>query len=207
MTPPGLTVLILAAGFSSRLGRSKALARVRSVSLMRRTVTLAARLAPAKILVVLPQRATRYRLEAQGFNVAFIVNPQRADGLSSSVRIGVERARYSSALLFLPVDLAVLQSRDLERLISRWRGSRRRVIARCIVQGDKAPHGGVPLILPSWLYARALEVSGDIGLRNLVGRVANDQRVLVNLPAAARDVDTVDELRAVRRRPAARLTP
>jgi molybdenum cofactor cytidylyltransferase len=202
MTPPGLTVLILAAGFSSRLGRAKALARVRSVSLMRRTVALAARLEPAKILVVLPPRATRYRLEARGFEVVFIANPRRAEGLSSSVRIGVERARYSSALLLLPVDLAVLQSRDLKRLIARWRATRRRVIARRIVAGDKAPHGGVPLILPNWLYARALDVSGDIGLRDLVARLALEQRVLVNLPSAARDVDTWDELRAVRQRPA-----
>jgi len=58
---PRLPVIILAAGFSSRLGRPKALARVRSLSLLRRTLTLAAQLTPAQIVVVVPPRAARFR--------------------------------------------------------------------------------------------------------------------------------------------------
>jgi molybdenum cofactor cytidylyltransferase len=207
VTLPGLTVLILAAGFSSRLGRPKALARVRSVSLLRRTLLLAARLAPAKILVVLPHRAARYRFEARGFTVTFVTNLRRGEGLSSSVRRGVARSRFSSALLLLPVDLATLQPRDLSRLISRWQASRRRVIARRIGRGGETQRGGVPLILPRWLYTRALDVTGDIGLRELVNSVSADQRALVDLPSAARDVDTAEDLSAARRHPRARLTP
>jgi molybdenum cofactor cytidylyltransferase len=207
LTLPGLTVLILAAGFSSRLGHPKALAGVRSVSLMRRTLMLAARLAPAKILVVIPHRATRYRLEARGLTVTFIANLRREEGLSSSVRRGLARSRFSSALLLLPVDLASLQPRDLNRLTSRWQASRRRVVARRIGGDGGMQRGGVPLILPHWLYPRALEVTGDVGLRELVSAVSAEQRVLVDLPAAARDVDTADDLRAARRHPRARLNP
>jgi CTP:molybdopterin cytidylyltransferase MocA len=58
----------------------------------------------------------------------------------------------------------------------------------------------VPLILPRWLYARALAVSGDVGLRNLVNGLPAPQRVLLNLPSAALDVDTPQDLRAARRR-------
>jgi len=207
VTLPGLTVLILAAGFSSRLGRPKALARVRGVSLLRRTVMLAARLAPARIQVVLPERAARYRLEARGFPVNFVANQRRAEGLSSSVRAGIARSRSSSALLLLPVDLATLQPRELDRLTSRWQASRRRVIARRIVGRDEGQQGGVPLILPRRLYARALQVTGDIGLRELVATLPAEQRVLVELPSAASDVDTADGLRTARRSPRARLNP
>jgi len=196
---PRLHVLILAAGFSSRLGRPKALARIRAFSLLRRTLTLVARLAPAKIVVVIPRHTARYRNEARGLKVVFAANPRRADGLSSSVRRGIVLARFSPALLLLPVDLATLQQRDVARLISRWRAARRCVIARRIGQGG-TPRGGVPLILPRWLYAQALGVSGDVGLRDLVNDLQAPQRVLVNLPSAALDVDTPKDLRAARRR-------
>src|SRR6266436_8616572 len=181
---PRLQVLILAAGFSSRLGRPKPLARVRAFSLLRRTLNVAA----------------RYRIEARGVEVVFTANPRRAEGLSSSVRRGIILARYSPALLLLPVDLPALQPRDLARLISRWRAARRCVIARGIGQKDGTLRGGVPLILPRWLYSRALEVTGDVGLRDLVGGLPAPQRVLLNLPSAALDVDTPQDLRAARRR-------
>jgi molybdenum cofactor cytidylyltransferase len=202
---PGLQVLILAAGFSSRLGRPKALARVRTVTLLRRTLMLAAHFGPAKIIVVLPRKGARYRieargLEARGIKVIFAANPRRADGLSSSLRRGIAQARYSSALLLLPVDLAALQPRDVARLILRWRAAPRCVIARRVGQLGEAPRGGVPLILPRWLYSRALGVTGDIGLRDVVGGLPVRQRVLLNLPSAAMDVDTPQDLRAARRR-------
>jgi len=197
---PRLHVLILAAGFSSRLGRPKPLARVGAFTLLRRTLTLVARAAPAKIIVVIPRHAARYRIEARGLRVVFAANPRRADGLSSSVRLGIVLARCSPALLLLPVDLAALQERDLVRLISRWRAARRCVIARRIGQQGGTSRGGVPLILPRWLYARALAVTGDVGLRDLVSGLPAPQRVLLTLPSAALDVDTPQDLRAARRR-------
>jgi CTP:molybdopterin cytidylyltransferase MocA len=195
-----LEVVILAAGFSSRFGGPKALARVRGVTLLRRTVSLAARLSPAPIIVVIPRQAASYRIEVRGLTVRFAENRRRAEGLSSSVQRGIARARYSSALLLLPVDLPGLKYRDLSRLVSHWRMARRCVIARRIGENDETPRGGVPLILPRWLYTRARGVRGDIGLRDFVRSLEPGQRVLLNLPSAALDVDTPNDLRAARRR-------
>jgi molybdenum cofactor cytidylyltransferase len=188
-------MVVLAAGFSSRLGRPKALARIRAVSLLRRTLALLAPFAQGQITVVVSRRAARYRLEARGFDVGFAVNCRREEGLSSSVRRGIVKARYSPAVLLLPVDLADLSRTDMRRLLSRWRGSRRRVIARLVGQ-----YGGTPLILPRWLYPRALEVRGDVGLREFLSALPASQKLLVNLPSAALDIDTPQDLRAARRR-------
>jgi len=195
-----LQIAILVAGFSSRLGRPKALARIHGASLLRRTLAVAARVTAAQVLVVVPPHYVRYRTEARGFKVLFSVNPGRAGGLSTSVQCSISRARYAAALLLLPVDMATLQRRDLDRLVSRWRGSARRVIARRIDQHGASPQGGVPLILPRWLYAHAREIRGDIGLRELVNRLPPEQRLLVDLPGAAFDIDTPDDLQAARRR-------
>jgi len=191
---PQLRVLILAAGFSSRLGRPKALARVHGKSLLRNTCELAAYLRPAQIIAVVPPNAARYRLEARGINVIFNINSRRSRGLSSSVRSGILRARFSAAILLLPVDLVNLRRRDMMRLIFRWRAAQRRVVARRI-----GGHGGTPLILPRWLYPRALQLAGDIGLRELVGSLPLTAVQLVDMPSAASDIDTPQDLKAARR--------
>jgi len=200
LSAPRLQTVILAAGFSSRLGRPKAMARVGAQSLLRRTIALASAFGPAEILIVVPRRTPSYRTQARGFKVIFAANPHRADGLSSSVRRGLIRARFSAAALLLPVDLAALRRRDIARLISRWRARRRCVVARCLAGADDMPRGGVPLILPRWLYSRAQCVTGDIGLRGLVSGLPPSQRILLPLASAALDVDTPQDLRAARRR-------
>jgi molybdenum cofactor cytidylyltransferase len=174
---PTLGIVLLAAGFSRRLGRPKALVRIRGMGLLERTLAVLAPLAAASIVVA-----------------TFVVNPGRAAGLSSSVRRGLEAARYSSAVLLLPVDLAELRRGDVARLIARWRGSRRAVIARR--SGDGA---AAPLILPRRLFRQALAIRGDHGLRDLV-RGLGGQVTLVDLSSAEADVDTADDLARLRRR-------
>jgi molybdenum cofactor cytidylyltransferase len=190
---PTLRIVVLAAGFSTRLGQPKALARVRGLSLIRNTVRLLTPLTASEIIVVIPPRATRTRVELRAHRVTFVTNPRRASGLSSSVRRGLSAARASAAVLLLPVDLAHLKRRDLERMIACWRGARRRVIARRL--GER---GGTPLILPRWLYARALGIRGDRGLKELVGQLRPEDLALLTLPTAAWDVDTPRDLARAR---------
>jgi molybdenum cofactor cytidylyltransferase len=190
-----LQIIVLAAGFSTRLGRPKPLARVHGVSLLRRTLKVASSFGADPIIVVVPRNAARYRIEARGMNVRWAVNTRRAQGLSSSVRRGVAAARYASAILLLPADLIHLRSRDLFRLVQRWHSAPRRLIARRINLS-----GVTPVILPRWLYARASALAGDVGLRELVAQLPADNRVLVDLPSAIWDIDWPQDLRDSRRR-------
>ncbi len=193
---PTLRIVVLAAGFSTRLGRPKALARVHGVTLLRKMLGLLAPFATSsKIIVVIPPAAGRYKIGSFAHLVTFVANSQRASGLSSSVRLGMRRARQSAGVLLLPVDLVDLARRDIARLIARWRGARRRVVARRVQ--DEA---GGPLILPRWLYARAGDLRGDQGLREMVRRLPKDSVSLVVLPSAELDVDTPRDLERARRR-------
>lgn len=193
--PRKLQIVILAAGFSGRFGRPKTLARLHGVSLLRRTLKLASSLGAERISVVVPRNAARYRVEGSGIKVRWAVNSRRAQGLSSSVRVGLAEARYFAAVLFMPADLVQLKSRELRRLIRRWQSTPRRLIARRI---DLA--GATPLILPRWMYRRVVTLTGDVGLRELVRQLPPNSRVLVEMPSAVQDVDTPQDLRAARRR-------
>jgi molybdenum cofactor cytidylyltransferase len=188
-------IVVLAAGFSSRLGQPKALARVRGLSLLRRMLLLARSLEHRKIILVLPRNSSRFKTEARGIRVSYSVNVRRADGLSSSVRSGIWSGRYCSGLLLVPVDLVFLRRRELERLISRWRATPRRLVARRI-----GAQGGTPLVLPRWLYPRALQISGDVGLRDMLNDLPSSSRTLIDLPSASVDVDTSQDLRLARQK-------
>jgi molybdenum cofactor cytidylyltransferase len=188
-----LRIVVLAAGFSSRLGRPKAFARVHGLSLFRRTLKVAASLDAAQIIAVVPSHAARYRVEAHGIKVTQIVNSRRSRGLSSSVDRGIAKARYSPAVLLMPIDLVNLKSSELARLLARWRAFPRRVIARRVGR-----NGASPLVLPRWLYPRARQVAGDIGLRELIAQLPAASRVLVEIPSAASDIDTSEDLKAAR---------
>jgi molybdenum cofactor cytidylyltransferase len=188
-----LRIVILAAGFSSRLGRPKALARIHGVSLLRRALNSAAGLKAADIIAVVPRNAARYRVETRGIKARLVVNPRRARGLSSSVRLGIARSRYSPAILFMPVDLVNLTSGDLLRLVRARQSAPRRVIARRI-----GTHGAAPMLLPRRFYARASGIVGDVGLRWLIAQLPADSIELIDLPSAALDIDTPQDLDAAR---------
>lgn len=190
----GLRIVVLAAGFSTRMGRSKMLVTVRGVSLIRRTVAVLAQFSANSIVVVTSPRAPRLRAELRGYRVTLLANPQRARGLSSSVIRALRETRNGAATLLLPADLGELVPRDIARLISRWRSAKRRVTARRL-----DGRASTPLILPKWLYPQARRLVGDVGLQALIAALPEEQRMLVELSSAVRDVDTPGDLAAARR--------
>jgi molybdenum cofactor cytidylyltransferase len=193
--PPGLGIVVLAAGYSRRLGRPKVSARIGGATLLQRTLRALPALARGRIVVVVPPRAARLRAELRDWPIALAENPLRAGGLSSSIRRGLRQARYSAGVLLLPADLAHLERRDILRLIARWRGARRRVVAHRL-----GGRGAAPLILPRHLIPAGLRISGDAGLRDLIRSLAADAVTLVDVPSAATDVDTSRDLDRARRR-------
>jgi molybdenum cofactor cytidylyltransferase len=195
MTGPKLRIVVLAAGYSARLGQPKCLARIHGMTLLRRTVGLLTTLRHAGILVVAPPRCARHRVELRGRGAEVIANPRRAEGLSSSMRRGLLHARHSAAVLLLPVDLAGLTRRDLARLIARWTGARRRVVA-----ARYGNLGGTPLILPHRYYAAAQAIVGDQGLKALINRLPKGERILMPIISGERDIDTPQDLERARRR-------
>jgi len=192
-------VVILAAGFSRRLGRPKALVRIHGVSLLRRTLQACAACAARPPLCILPPRTGYSGSALRTLGVRVAVNTRRAEGLSSSVRLGLARGRHAAAILWLPVDMAELDPRDLARLLRRWCGARRRIVARRLGQGARA-RGGVPMILPKAGFEAAAAVRGDVGLRDLVAALPPEQIRLVALRSAELDVDTPADLTRARRR-------
>jgi CTP:molybdopterin cytidylyltransferase MocA len=148
----------------------------------------------ARIVVVLGADALRLRAllrrTAPGVRVA--LNARWRSGLASSLQTGLDAtASGSDAILMLLVDQPDVSAAALRRLIAAW--LRRPSVPAAARYGGRA---GVPAILPrrAWRAARALR--GDVGARALLRE--HGSATLVDMPEAAFDVDTPEDLARAR---------
>src|SRR5947208_6002547 len=87
---PGMGVVILADGASTRLGVAKQLLAFRGRSLLRHAVEEALASGCHRIVVVLGAHAERLQEEIDDLPVPVVVNARWSEGMGTSVRAGIE---------------------------------------------------------------------------------------------------------------------
>jgi CTP:molybdopterin cytidylyltransferase MocA len=190
-----LACVLLAAGESQRLGTPKQLVRRRMRSLILRAVDLASAVAAAQsVTIVLGAQALRLRalLRRNGAPARIVLNARWRDGLASSLQAGLTAVPdRAQAVLVLLVDQPNVDARALYRLIAAWR--KRPVLPAAAWVGGRA---GVPAILPRRFWPAVNRLHGDVGARALLREAA--ELTLVDMPEAAFDVDTPEDLARLR---------
>lgn len=185
----GLDVIILAAGGSTRLGRPKQLLRYRGQNLVSRVIRLAELTSPGRIVVVLGSDRLRVRRSLQNRRprLAFTDNARWRAGVGGSLRKGIDATRTSAAAaLILVTDQALINTRDIARLVAAWR---RRPGQAASAYYSGAP--GVPAVIPRRLFPRLKRIDGDHGARHVLRNLAGLTKI--DMPRAAFDVDTPDD--------------
>jgi molybdenum cofactor cytidylyltransferase len=178
--------IVLAAGFSRRLGAAKQMARIDSQTLLERTVktALEAGLTPAFVVVREEQKTAFCMANLDSSRaesgVALVVNPEAAEGMASSVRAGVRAAAGAAGVVVLACDQPAVTAEHLRELA---RGGDE------VVASSYAGRKGVPAYFPSRMFPELLELRGDAGARGLL-RAAR----AVELPGGELDIDTVEDL-------------
>lgn len=180
---PELGALLLAAGGSSRLGRSKQLLSFQGRPLVRRSAELLAGLT-TQVVVVTGAQADEVTAALAGLPVQTCVNTRWREGVGSSIALGVRSLPHPVAgLLLLLCDQYRLSEDDLQGLIAAWHEDPERIVA--------AKWGGAfgpPVIFPSTYFRQLGRLSGDLGARRLL--VEQRSRVrFVEIDSAAYDVD------------------
>ncbi len=105
--------IILAAGYSSRMGACKALLQINGASLLERAVRLFREICVERIVVVIGARP-EIRPFAERLNVTVVENPNFDSGMFSSVQTGIaEVLKHPSATFILPVDIPLLRKQTL----------------------------------------------------------------------------------------------
>jgi molybdenum cofactor cytidylyltransferase len=186
---PTLHVIVLAAGASTRFGSPKQLVRLNGRPLLHLAVSRAVEIAGQAVTVVLGANAADLAPLLRHTPAAVVVNRDWAEGMGSSVRMGIARvpATADAALLML-ADQPAVTAEDLRRLVATWRRQ-----TRCIVAAHYDGTTGVPAIFPREDFHALAALRGDTGARALLKR-GGERVVRVPLQAAAIDIDTPEDL-------------
>lgn len=163
---PAVETVLLAAGRSSRMGGpNKLLALFGGKPLVRQTAERSAASRARRTIVVTGHQADRVRAALGGLNVDLVENQAFAEGLASSLRVGVAAvsAEADGAMIVLG-DMPGVRAVDLDRMIDAFVVNGGRAIVRATFSGKR----GNPVILPRALFPAVAELKGDTGARHLV---------------------------------------
>ena len=168
-----VTCIVLAAGFSRRLGRPKQLLMFEGEPLVVRAARTALRVAPT-VVVIPPDDAIRDAL--RGFDL--IENRDREEGIASSIRAGL--AATEGDVLLTLCDQPHVTSDHLRALIDAYAQ-----LAATSYRGTV----GVPAFFAAKFRDELLALRGDVGAKRVI-EAHRDELVAIPFEAAGLDVDT-----------------
>lgn len=193
---PIIAAIILAAGKSTRMGRNKMLADFRGKPLVRVTAETILRSAASPVLVVTGNQADQVGAALDGLDVAIADNPDYAQGLSTSLRMGLAALPpdVAGAVVCLG-DMPLVEPAVIDRLIAAFNPTEGRLICAPTYDGKL----GNPVLWGREFFAEISALTGDRGARSLLD--AHGEQ-LVEIPVADEailtDIDTPDVLERLR---------
>ena len=190
-----VAAIVLAAGGSVRMGQPKQLLAIGGRPMVRRVAEAVCGTGLAQVVVVVGADAAAVAQALAGLPVTIVVNEAWANGLSTSVRVGIRSLRPEiQAALIVLADQPALTPELLETLVVRYRATGAPIVVP-FFQGRR----GNPVLFDRTLFPELLAVEGDQGGRALLGRYGQQmERVDVNDAAVTMDVDTRQDYESVR---------
>jgi molybdenum cofactor cytidylyltransferase len=186
--------IVLAAGGSRRMGRPKMLLPLGSGTVLGAAVAplLDAGLAP--VVVVVGSDADEVRGGAglpDDTRLRVVRNERWAEGMASSLRCGLRECPGAGAVLVALGDQVGVTPERVRRLVDAWRCGAPLAVP---VHGDRASH---PVVFSRALFPELLQLTGDVGARDVVTRHWGEASRLESLPL--RDLDTEEDYAAMLR--------
>ena len=190
-----VTAIVLAAGASRRFGSPKLLAPLVGRTVLERVLDAAAAAGLMDVVVVLGTESAAV-IDAVTWRTERIrVNPRPMDGLSSSLRIGLDVAAEDptvDAVLVLLGDQPSVRPEVIAAVLAAAETSAQPIV-RVRYADDDAPN---PVLIRRVAWALAAGLSGDRGLQPLLAERA-DLVAEVAAPGSNPDIDTPEDLARV----------
>jgi molybdenum cofactor cytidylyltransferase len=190
-----IAAIVLAAGRSTRMGSNKLVAEIKGEPLIRVAVeqALASRADP--VIVVTGHERERVEKALADLKVRFVHNPDFADGLSTSLKVGLAAVPLEAdgAIICLG-DMPQVRAAMIDRLIAAFDPARGALIVVPTIEGKR----GNPVVWSRRFFPELAALEGDVGARHVIGTYGE---ALVEVPAdrtALVDIDTPEALSALK---------
>jgi molybdenum cofactor cytidylyltransferase len=192
-----VSAVVLAAGRSTRMGGpNKLLAELNDRKLVR-IVTERALASKAKdVIVVTGHQAELVEKALSGLKVTFVRNPDFAEGLASSVKVGISAVpKQADGAVICLGDMPMISADLIDRLIGAFAPDRGNLIAVPVSDGRR----GNPVLWSRRFFNELMTLDGDVGARHLI---AKHNETVAEVPVADDgaflDIDTPQALETVR---------
>lgn len=160
------SIIILAAGDSSRLGSPKQLLSYAGKSLLQLAIDSAKESGPDQVIVVLGSRKQLIENQIKTDGVNLVENPDWESGLSSSIKAGIKTLNSSSAktdaVILMVCDQPFADSKILRALLQEQVKS-----GNAIVGSSYDNTNGIPALFHKSLFPELLSLEGDTGAKKL----------------------------------------
>ena len=188
-----VAAILLAAGQSRRMGAFKPLLPFGNKTVIECCIDYLQEGGVETIVVVLGHREDEVRRHLTGRELLFAVNPDPNSEMGASIAAGMGQLPQScQAVLIALSDHPAVPAAVVSRLIETWRNGARLVVPTW------QEHGGHPVLVDLSFRSELLNLSSTGGLRALFELHKNEvERVPVDSPFIARDMDTWDDYRAL----------
>ena len=187
-----LSILLLAAGSSSRLGRSKQLLKVDSESLLLRSSNLSLQVSK-NVFVVLGSNFEEHVQSIKHLSVAIVENKEWERGIGSSLKAGlrqiVEKNPETKSVIILVCDQPLLTSSHLSKLAEVGEATNKLIVSSLYNNVL-----GVPALFKKELFNELLKLDDSEGARKLIQQKKNDVEI-VDFPRGEIDLDTPEDVK------------
>ena len=175
-----VSAVLLAAGMSTRMGQNKLLLNFREKPLIVHAVDTLLASDIDEVIVVLGHEIEKVRdqLErsiglankaASGKPLRLTQNPDYQNGLSTSVRTGVEAvSRQANGIMIYLADQPLLEPEDVNRIVAGFAAAKE--VNKSIVVPFFRGERGNPVILDASLRDSILGIVGDVGCKGVIKR-------------------------------------
>jgi molybdenum cofactor cytidylyltransferase len=190
---PMISLVVLAAGRSSRFGKNKLLHEIGGRTVIGRVVESALGSEADEVILVLGHDAGRVRRALTWARCRFVYNRVFREGQSSSVKAGLSAAAgHSDAVMILPGDIALISSEAINKVIGEYR----RTGGPIVVAAHQGKLGH-PILFDKVLFGEVAEIDENSqGLKAVVRRHSGEVKLVeVGSPVVLFDLDTIEDAR------------
>lgn len=184
-------VLVLAAGSSSRLGSPKQLLSYQDKSLLDITIEAAKNIKKGPVVVILGGNYDLIKHTIDHSTVHLVYNANWAEGLSSSISLGMDRLTLEDkdldGVILTVCDQPFLTGEILEALIIKGEAS-----GKSIVASSYAATLGVPVLFYKCYFNELSVLKGREGAKALIFKYKNEV-ASVPFEKGEIDIDTPDD--------------